>query len=121
MCARSVQVQPWIQPRSTAKSSEKLEQKILFPIDDLSNSEHSYIFLMTGDGQFLYGVCVSQEELLSVPTPPAPYYRLARRSVPPPLSLALNAHRRAADRQAIVHARTGLFAARWPVEGGPRV
>ncbi|ELR25289.1 DENN (AEX3) domain containing protein [Acanthamoeba castellanii str. Neff] len=56
---------PWIQPRSTAKSSEKLEQKILFPIDDLSNSEHSYIFLMTGDGQFLYGVCVSQEELLS--------------------------------------------------------
>jgi len=53
-------VQPW------DSKSDTLEQKIMCPIEDLGNSEHSFIFLMSGNEHLLYGVCVSQEELLCV-------------------------------------------------------
>jgi hypothetical protein len=33
---------------------------------ELKDSERSFLFLMTGNGALLYGICVSQNELLSV-------------------------------------------------------
>jgi hypothetical protein len=33
---------------------------------ELKDSERSFLFLMTGNGALLYGICVVQNELLSV-------------------------------------------------------
>lgn len=33
---------------------------------EVKDSERSFLFLMTGTGVLLYGICVSQNELLSV-------------------------------------------------------
>ena len=40
---------------------------------ELKDSERSFLFLMTGNGALLYGICVSQNELLSVPPHPHPH------------------------------------------------
>ena len=54
-----------MEPR-TMQSANKLSLEQRIHADDLSDSQHSHVFLITGDGQLLYGVCVSQGELLSV-------------------------------------------------------
>jgi hypothetical protein len=40
--------------------------EILYGPSYLSHSSTSFIFLLTGDGTFLYGICITKNELLEV-------------------------------------------------------
>ncbi len=60
------QITPSICPRVKSEQRLNLQEKLSCSTEQLKSSEHSFIFLITGTGQLLYGVCVSVDEPLSV-------------------------------------------------------